>query len=78
MSYCTIARSLSCARPFAISVSARSLCTCLEREGEQTPTEKICSSGHLWFFSAALRDGPVRNELFFINGVVDGTSGERF
>ena len=34
----------------------------------------------LFFFIAALQDGGLLeiNELFFINGVVDGASGERF
>ena len=30
------------------------------------------------FFSCTARRWPVRNKLFFVNGVVDGTSGERF
>ena len=30
------------------------------------------------FFRCTARRWPVRNELFFINGAVDGTSGERF
>ena len=64
-------------------MSARSLCTCLEREGEQTRKSdrrdllKWTSFACL-FFRCPARRWPVRNELFFINGVVDGTSGERF
>ena len=30
------------------------------------------------FFSYTARRWPVRNKLFLVNGVVDGTSGERF
>ena len=32
----------------------------------------------LFFFRCTARRWPVRNELFFIHGAVDGTSGERF
>ena len=69
----TIARSLS-------SAHVRSLC---RREGEQSRksggrdllkwTFFVCL-----FFRCTARRWPVRNELFLINCVVDGTSGERF
>ena len=53
----TIARSLSCARSFAMSVSERSL-VWRERESKlEKAAEEICSSGHPSFFLAALRDG---------------------
>ena len=60
-------------------MSARSL-VWRERESKlERAAEEICSSRHP-FFVAALRDGGlhVRNDLFFINGVVDGTSAARF
>ena len=79
----TIARSLSCACLFAMSVSPRSLPRSGERERKsnlEKAAKEICSSGHplLLFFRCTARRWPVRNELFFINGAVDGTSGERF
>ena len=53
----TIARSLSCARSFAMSVSERVL-VWRERESKlEKAAEEICSSGHPSFFLAALRDG---------------------
>ena len=80
----TIARSLSCACLFAMSASPRSLPRSREREGSRAISKKrqkrsaqvdiLCCS----FFRCTARRWPVRNELFFINGAVDGTSGERF
>ena len=53
-----------------------------EREREsnlEKAAEEICSSGRpLFSFRCTARRWPVTNELFFINGVVDGTSGECF
>ena len=77
----TITRSLSHVRSFAMSVSARSL-VWREREREsklEKAAEEICSSGRplFVFFRCTARWWPVKNELFFINGV-DGTSGELF
>ena len=77
----TIARSLSYARSFALSVSACSL-VWREREGEQTRKsgrrDLLKWTSFVCFFRCTARPWPVKNELFFINGVVDGTSGERF
>ena len=59
----TTARSLSCARPFAMSVSARARSLpwpWRERESKlENAAEEICSSGRPLFvcFFAALRDG---------------------
>ena len=78
----TIARSLSCACLFAMSVSARSLPRSGERESNlEKAAKEIRSSGRPLFcfvFRFTARRWPVRNELFFINGAVNGTSGERF
>ena len=61
-----------------MSVSARSL-VWRERESQlEKAAEEICSSGLPLFFRCTARRWPVRNKLFFVNGVVDGTSGERF
>ena len=61
----------------------RAHCHGLERERKsnlEKVANEICSSGHplLLFFRCTARRWPVKNELFFINGAVDGTSGERF
>ena len=63
----------------------RAHCHGLEREREsnlEKAAKEICSSGRPLFVcfrcTAIARRWPVRNELFFIHGAVDGTSGERF
>ena len=64
----------------------RAHCHGLEREREsnlEKAAKEICSSGrpftiYNFFFRCTARRWPVKNELFFINGAVDGTSGERF
>ena len=79
----TIRRSLSHASSFAMSVSACSL-VWREREGEQTRKsgrrDVLKWTSFVCFFAALQDVGLLKNinELFFINGVVDGTSGERF
>ena len=77
----TIARSLSCACLFAMSVT-RSLPRSGERESNlEKAAKEICSSGRplfFVFFRCTARRWPVRNELFFIIGAVNGTFGERF
>ena len=76
----TIARSLSYARSFAMLVSAHSLvwrergrANSKKRQKRSAQVDVLCL-----FFRCTARRWPVKNELFFINGVVDGTSGERF
>ena len=58
------------------------LCGGRERESNlEKAAEEICSYGRLLFvcFFAALQDGGLLEiSCFFINGVVDGTSGECF
>ena len=75
-------RSITLLRTVFVRYVGEYALTGLEREGE--PTRKSGRRDLLkWpssklFFSCTARRWPVRNKLFFVNGVVDGTSGERF
>ena len=44
-----------------------------KRQKRSAQVDVLCS-----FFCCTARRSPVKNELFFINSVIDGTSGERF
>ena len=66
---------------FVRHVGESALTATVWREGEQSrksgkrdQVDILCCC----FFRCTARRWPVRNELFFINGAVDGTSGERF
>ena len=73
--------TLSCARPFVrLGECAFTVHVSGEREGEQTrksDRRDLLKWTSFVFFRCTARRWPVRNELFFINGVVDGTSGEQ-
>ena len=73
----TVARSLSCARSFTMSVSARSLVWRERKSNLEKAAEEFCSSGRpLGFFS--LHCETVRNELFFHQWCRWYRYGERF
>ena len=74
-------RSITLLRLFVRHVGESAFTATVWREGEQSrksgkrdQVDILCRC----FFRCTARWWPVRNELFFINGAVDGTSGERF
>ena len=50
----------------------------LEKAAKESAQVDVLCLFFCFFFRCTARRRPVRNELFFIHGAVDGTSGERF